>query len=160
MGVGGWGVPYRTHRRLLSHITDELTVEIILAKRFLKHFLSGYQNNNYLLKTVFQSSMYGVSRLSRDFRHLANRHNLPRYNIEQIKKPGVNNYVESSWRDTFMEKDVLVGKQIKKVCQWRDRLDDRLNKQQITDIIYDLPGMCTLTKSGHDMSLKVKFGYA
>ena len=124
--------------KLLSHITDEIPVEIILAKRFLKHFLSGYQNNNYLLKTVFQSFMYGVSRLSRTFRHLANRHNLPRFNIEQIKKSGVNNFVESSWRD-LMEKDVQVGKQIKELCQWRDRLDEGLfNTEQITDICYEL----------------------
>ena len=91
--------------------------------------------------------MYGVSRLSRDFRHLANRHNLPRYNIEQIKTSDVNNYVKLSWRDTLMEKEhVQVGKQIKELCQSRDRLHEELfNKQQIT-------------KSGHqDMSLKLKF---
>ena len=51
----------------------------------------------------------------------------------------MNNYVESSWRDTLMEKYVQVGKHIKELCQWRDQLDEGLlNKRQITDIIYEL----------------------
>ncbi len=45
-------LPYMTHCRLLSHVTDLLPGEVLVSKWFLKHFMTGYCHNNSMVSTV------------------------------------------------------------------------------------------------------------
>ena len=52
-----WQVPYRTHNRYIPYLSQTFLIGLIISKRFIKHFISGFQNDNNTVQFIFQNSI-------------------------------------------------------------------------------------------------------
>jgi hypothetical protein len=53
-----WQLPYRAHCKLLPRVSGLFPAKVMFCKRFLKHFLSGFNNSNEVVSAVYKSSMF------------------------------------------------------------------------------------------------------
>ena len=131
-----WSLPYRTHCSLLPHISGNMPIRITLYKRFIKHFLNGYNHSNEAVKNVFRSSLYTNSRMHRNVKHIANYCNV---SVWTLIKGGVNSVcklIETVWWKNVQDCDIRIGKQIKELCDMRDDCDEEfLEKQEVLSIL-------------------------
>ena len=134
-----WGLPSMTHNRLLPHITDSLPVNVMLAKRYIKHFMSGYVNKNTTVRSVFRSALYNVSRLGNNIRQICYDFNVDLSALDTLGANGIVKMINDVWNDNFDVEDKHIGIQIKELCNKRDSLDEWvLEEGEIRDIIQTL----------------------
>lgn len=136
-----WNIPYKTHSRLLPHISQCLPIDLILYKRFMKHFISGLNHKNESVRNVFASSLYHSSRLSNNFRFVAQ---MCKLGIPRAQELHVNTCVGAivdRFYSTISESDIQTAQQIRELCIIRDKAcveEWLLSKEEINLILYHL----------------------
>jgi hypothetical protein len=134
-----WQLPYRTHCSLLSHISDLPPCDVIFQKRFMSHFMLGYHNNNSIVQNIFKGSLFGHSRLSRNYRYVVNLIKDSQgecSNILSHSHGSVKSLINNVWFSKCLSEDIRKAIQIKELCLDRDDLSDGfLERQEINDIL-------------------------
>ena len=134
-----WNVPYRTHCALLPHISCQTPCEIMLYKRFARHFISGYNHKNVNVSTIFKSSIYTGGRMFKNLNLIADYCKMSSYRIVQNPVSVVNRQIEYVWKSTIKNEDVRLGAQIRELCIRRDCInhnnDWHLSQTETNDII-------------------------
>ncbi len=118
-----WGLPYMTHCRLLPHVTDLLPGDVLLSKRFLKHFVTGYCNKNSMVSTVFRSSMCYVSWLGNNIGDVCFKNDIDLHSLHTSSISEMNNIIISKWLKSVSDEDKRVGMHVLDLCIERDSLN-------------------------------------
>ncbi len=111
-------LPVRAHCRLLPHVCDMSSPKVMFYKRFIKHFMSGFHSKNEMVRTVFRSSLFNMSRLGKNFRHVCFENNINVWNVD------LNTIGSKSIMFVFENEDERVGAQVKELCIERDRISE------------------------------------
>jgi len=133
-----WQVPYRTHNRYIPHLSQTFPIGVIISKRFIKHFISGFQNDNNTVQFIFQNSINARSRLGSNIRYVCEEYGLDVYKIGHLEFSDVCNRMIGEWKKGVMEDDVRVCEQIIEMCELRDTCIMNpwlLERNEIEDII-------------------------
>lgn len=129
-----WHLPYRTHCNLLPHIADLQPCSVILWKRFINHFLLGCNNDNKIVSQIFKFSLFGMSRLSRNYRYIIGQIKGKLSDFVNCDK--VKSKIDTFWYNNCLPEDIRIAKHIKELCIDRDDLCQKvLDSSEITDII-------------------------
>jgi hypothetical protein len=138
-----WKLPYKTHCALVPHIAKSLPVKFVMCKRFSKHFLAGINHKNKSVCAVFRSSMYYSSRLSNNFRFIAQICKIGFWKMAKMQKGACVNTIEKVFECSSQESDIRVAAQIRELCIKRDcnLLDEWVLDR--CDINFILSELCT-----------------
>ncbi len=130
-----WHLPYRAHCNLLPHVSDSLPAKVMFCKRFLKHYISGFNSSNELVSTIYKSAMYSMSRLGKNVRYVCQEYGFDVWNTD-FSSYNANGAITRKWNCSVNEEDVRIGVQVRELCIERDRLNDwLLDRGEVTDII-------------------------
>lgn len=130
-----WQLPDQAHCVLLPHISGLFPSKVMFCKRFLKHFLSGFNNQNEVVKTVFRSSMLNLSRLGKNFRHVCFEYDIDVWNTD-FNSMNASRCTVGKWEANVIDENVRVGMQIKELCVMRGSMNEwLLDKSEMSDII-------------------------
>ena len=111
-------MPYRTHGAILPHVSNTRPCEITLYKRFIKHFMMGYNHVNPVIADIFMSATFYNSRLHKNLKHVAAYCNTSYRTI--LKSDVQSNLIDKTWESSVAEHDVLNGRLVNEVCDMRD----------------------------------------
>ena len=130
-----WNLPWRTHNNLLTHISGYLPVDVVLEKRFVNFFHSGYYSDNAVLKFIFKQAVKCYSRIGRNFRHISKK-----YNVNILNK--CQSEMVDAWRRTILGEDARIGVQIRELLLLRDSFEpwllERHECQHVIDYLSQL----------------------
>ena len=134
-----WNVPYRTHSALLPHISGQIPCEIMLYKRFVKHFMSGYNHKNASINFLFHNSLYSDGRLYKNLKFVGDFCNCKIHDLVSKSVNSVTGKIENKWRSSVYDEDVRIGVQIRELCFRRDCFNAydewQFDNNDIVDII-------------------------
>ena len=134
-----WNLPYRTHSELLPLISKQLSIEYVMYKRFIKHFLSGLFHKNESVNFIFHSSLYYSSRLSNNFRYVMKLCGKSIKNVKDLTYVNEMYTFIDSVGHTSSQENMRIAEQICELCQRRDSFEDWiLCKHEINDILTTL----------------------
>ena len=140
-----WRLPYRSHSSLLPHIADFKPCHITLWKRFVSHFHSGCKNENKTVSDIFRYSLFGMSRLSKNYKFVIKK--ISDFlsgckDISNINCNSIKSAIDRYWFSTCSFEDIRNANHIKELCLDRDtHCDSFMKKNEICEIIEYL---CTL----------------
>ena len=92
---------------LFPHISECLPVEFLLYKRFIKYFISGVNHRNESVRNIFRSSLYHFSRLSNNFRFIAQMCNTGILGAEYLEISKCVNAIHNKFNETIQICDIL-----------------------------------------------------
>ena len=140
-----WRLSYHSHSSLLPHIADFKPCHITLWKRFVSHFHSGCKNENKTVRDIFRYSLFGMSRLSKNYKFVIKK--ISDFlsgckDISNINCNSIKSAIDRYWFSTCSFEDIRNANHIKELCLDRDtHCDSFMKKNEICEIIEYL---CTL----------------
>ena len=136
-----WGLPFRTHGSILPHICNTMPCEITLYKRFVKHFLRGYNHSNPDIANIFMSAICNNSRMFQNLKHIAAYCKTSYNSLLKMDPQGCVNLIDTTWLAQVVEHDVLNGQLVKDVCDMRDELGNKFFTNHEIDVLLNF--LCT-----------------
>ena len=131
-----WCLPYRTHCELIPFISDQLPVDVLMYRRFMRFFHSSLNSKNMVVSLVFRQAMRSQSRMGRNLRYIVSKFNLP---LGSVSEKCINKIccdIRSKWLFGCKEKSVIRGCQIRELAMCRDSIDKwLLNSYQCKEIV-------------------------
>ena len=133
-----WNLSWRTHCRLLPHVSNTLPLEVSLQKRFVNFFKSGYNSNNSVLNFIFKHAIKSYSRIGRNLRYINYKYNLDCINQYQFIDNDCSANVIKSWNNDVTDESIRIGSQIREIVFMRDSFEPWLLENNECQAIIDL----------------------
>ena len=135
-----WRIPFNAHCDIVSLISNEIPMELVLLFRFYTFFKNVINSENQVIKTISEAALQNVrSTFGNNVRKImsmleTNATDLSMLSLEEFKRIKINQWLESVKPEYFIYYDIIM-----EVIEMRDKNDyDILNNHECNLLIKEL----------------------
>ena len=136
-----FSLPYRTHTQLLSHVINDIPMDVCLQQRFVNFYYAGLNSENVLVSFMFKNALCGNSRLGSNMKFVLNKIGLLPCMVHSYHPKDICYLLLCQWASTCHERNIRDGLFVRELILMRDSYGKQFFNNSECRTIIDL--ICT-----------------